>query len=257
MTAAIAVDMVRAEVLKLRKRRSLVIWALTLAIGSQVVYFLVGALQHSSDPIHNGPVGGVEGLRHGVELLAYFVGPLAAVLIGTEAGAGDTSAGVFRDLVVTGRSRRALFASRVPAALALTLPIVTLAFGAMCIGVFAFAGSNPLPSAETLAWSYLFALLANGLLCLVAVGLGAFIDSKPATITAFVGWQLVLSPVIIRIHSLGAVREALLDAPLLHVDPTRANAEVAMSLGAIVVTLIAWPAIALALGAWRTRRMDA
>ncbi len=40
-------------------------------------------------------------------------------MIGIDAGAGDLSAGVFRDLVVTGRSRLALFASRVPAALAL------------------------------------------------------------------------------------------------------------------------------------------
>jgi hypothetical protein len=151
----------------------------------------------------------------------------------------------------------ALFVSRIPAALALTLPIVTLAFAAMCAGIFAFAGSNPLPDAETLAWCYLFALLANGLLCVVAIGLSALLDSKPAAITAFVGWQLVLSPVIIGVSSLGAVREALLDAPLLHVDPVRSgHPELAMSLAAVVATLVLWPLVATVLGAWRTRTMD-
>ena len=258
MSMQILTRMVSADLLKLRKKRATLIWALVLAVGSQAVFFVVGALQHSSDPLHNAPVGGTTGLRHGVDLLCFFVGPLAAVLIGTEAGAGDSSAGVFRDLVVTGRSRWALFASRVPAALALTLPIVTLAFGVMCAGIYAFAGSNPLPDAGTLAWSYLFALLANGLLCVVAVGLSALLDSKPATITAFVGWQLVLSPVLLGVSSLGAVRELLLDAPLLHVDPiSSGHPELAMSLAAILATLVLWPLLATAAGAWRTRTMDA
>ena len=57
-----------------------------------------------------------------------FFGPLAAILIGVEAGAGDASAGVFRDLVATGRSRLALFASRVPAALALCWLVVLIGY---------------------------------------------------------------------------------------------------------------------------------
>jgi ABC-type transport system involved in multi-copper enzyme maturation permease subunit len=258
MNAQTMVQMVGADLLKLRKKRGTLIWALVLAVGSQVVFFVVGALQHSSDPLHNAPVGGVNGLRHGLDLLCFFVGPLAAVLIGTEAGAGDSSAGVFRDLVVTGRSRLALFASRVPAALAMTVPLVTLGFAAMCAGIFLFAGSEPLPAVSTLAWCYAFALLANGLLCLVAVGLSSLLNSKPATITALIGWQLVLSPVIIGVSSLGATRELLLDAPLLHVDPVReGHPEIAMSLVAVLVTVIAWPLVAATLGAWRTRTMDA
>ena len=258
MTATIARQMIAADLLKLRKKRGTMIWAVVLAVASQAVFFIVGALQHSSDPLHNGPVGGTTGLRPGLDLLCFFFGPLASVLIGTEAGVGDSAAGVYRDLVVTGRSRLGLFGSRAPAALALTLPLVTVAFGAMCAGVFLFAGSNPLPDGETLMWSYLFALLANGLLCLVAVGLSALLDSKPATITAFVGWQLVLSPVLIGVSSLGAVREALLDAPLLQIDPVSSgHPHVPMSLAAIVLTLVAWPALATAAGAWRARRMDA
>ena len=84
------------------------------------------------------------------------------------------------------------------------------------------------------------------------------IDSKPATITALIGWQLVLSPIVVGINSLGSVREVLLDAPLLHIDPFGGHdVKVGMSLAAIVATLALWPLIATALGAWRARTMDA
>jgi hypothetical protein len=259
MSTTIARQMIGADILKLRRKRGTMIWALVLAVGSQLVYFGVASLQHSSNPAHNGPAGGIDGLRHGLDLLCFFVGPLAAVLIGTEAGVGDSAAGVFRDLVVTGRSRLALFASRVPAALALTLPLVTLAFAVLCGGTFLFAGSLPTPSASTIVWSYLFALLANGLLCVVATGVAALINSKPATVTTLIGWQLVLAPVLIGIDSLGSVREALLDAPLLHIVPVAGDhrPHVAMSLAAIIATIALWPLIASALGAWRTRTLDA
>jgi hypothetical protein len=75
-------------------------------------------IQHSSDPHKYGPAGGLGNFKEGLPVLALIFGPLAAILIGVEAGTGDASAGVFRDLVVTGRSRMALLASRVPAALA-------------------------------------------------------------------------------------------------------------------------------------------
>jgi hypothetical protein len=243
-------------VLKLRKRRSTLAWAFVLALFSQIVFFGVRALTHSSS---SGPVGGPDGFRHGLDLLCFFAAPLAAVLIGTEAGAGDSAAGVFRDLVVTGRSRLALFATRAPAALLLVLPLTTAGFGLVCAGTFAFAEGAPTPDASTLVWGWLFALLANGLLCVVAVGLSTLLDSKPATITTLIGWQLVLSPILVGVSSLGSVREVLLDAPLLHIDPAGAghDVKVGMSLAAIVATLALWPAIATALGAWRARTMDA
>jgi hypothetical protein len=39
-----------------------------------------------------------------LRLVGAIFGPLAAILIGAEAGAGDVAVGVFRDLVATGRS---------------------------------------------------------------------------------------------------------------------------------------------------------
>lgn len=257
MSAKVAAQMIGADLLKLRKRRGMLAWALLLALFSQVVFFGVRALTQSSDS-SGGPVGGLDGFRHGIDLLCFFAAPLAAVLIGTEAGAGDSAAGVFRDLVVTGRSRLALFATRAPAALLIVLALTTAGFGLVCVATFAFAEGGPTPDASAIVWGWLFALLANGLLCVVAVGLATLLDSKPATITTLIGWQLVLSPILVGVKSLKSVREALLDAPLLHIDPAGAGGDVriGMSLAAIVATLVLWPLIATALGAWRARTMD-
>ena len=121
MNPAIALRMVGADFLKLRKKRSTLIWALVLTLAPLLIFFIVKALQHSSSPAEHSPAGGVGGFSDALRVLAFFFGPLAAIMIGTDGGAGDLAAGVFRDLVVTGRSRVALFASRIPAAVGLTL----------------------------------------------------------------------------------------------------------------------------------------
>jgi hypothetical protein len=54
------------------------------------------------------------GFARGLQGLAILIGPLAAAMIGTEAGAGDVATGVFRDLVATGRSRSLYFSSGSP-----------------------------------------------------------------------------------------------------------------------------------------------
>ena len=118
-SVTVATQMFGADFLKLRRKRGILIWALVLALAPIVIFFMVMAIQHASNPAKYEPAGGASNFGDGLRVLALFFGPLAAILIGVEAGTSDASAGVFRDLVVTGRSRLALFASRVPAALAL------------------------------------------------------------------------------------------------------------------------------------------
>ena len=103
MNATVAAQMTSADLLKLRKKRSTLIWALVLALAPVIVYFTVKAIQHSSNPLKHGPAGGTESFTDGLRVIALLFCPLAAILIGVEAGTGDVSVGVFRDLVVTGR----------------------------------------------------------------------------------------------------------------------------------------------------------
>ena len=50
MSATIAAQMAGADLLKLRKKRSTVIWALVLAVAPLVIYFIFKGVQHSSGP---------------------------------------------------------------------------------------------------------------------------------------------------------------------------------------------------------------
>jgi ABC-type transport system involved in multi-copper enzyme maturation permease subunit len=260
MNATIAAQMTSADFLKLRKKRGTVIWALVLAILPLLVFFVYKAAQHSSNPITNEAAGGLHGFEDGLRLLALMMGPLAAILIGAEAGAGDSSAGVFRDLVVTGRSRLALFATRVPAALALCWSVMLAGFAVLLVGTFVFASSLPTPGGMLILEALGFTLLSTGVVCAAAVGFSAITNSRAASITALIGWQLIASPVLSNIGSLGSAREGLLEQAILHFRPLNIRDHggiVAMSGAMAVIVLVAWLAVFLALGAWRTRTMDA
>jgi ABC-type transport system involved in multi-copper enzyme maturation permease subunit len=256
---AIALRMTGADLLKLRKRRGTLIWVLVLALLPVIVLFAVKAIQHSSNPATKAPAGGTPGYIDGLRLLALFFGPIAAILIGVEAGAGDSAAGVFRDLVVTGRSRLALFATRVPAALAVCWPVMVAGYGLVLLGTFVFAADLPTPDMALILNGLGFTLLATGVVCTVAVGFASLTTSKPAAITVLIAWQLVASPLIANISSLGKVRDGVLSQAIAHFSPVHVGghgAAVAMAQPTALIVLVAWLAVFVALGAWRTRTMD-
>lgn len=217
----------------------------------------------------------MKGFQDSLRIVALFFGPLAAILVGADAGAGDSAAGVFRDLVVTGRSRLVLFATRVPAALAVTWAIMVLAYALSMIGTFAFAGGTPTPSASMALNGFGFTLLSTGVICVVAVGLASLTTSRPAALVALIGWQLIASPILANISSLGNARRLVLREAIAHFSPVSldgggggggghghghgpaAGGAVTMSSASAIVVMAVWLIVFLALGAWRTRTMDA
>ncbi|HEX5224145.1 MAG TPA: hypothetical protein VFW29_03345 [Solirubrobacteraceae bacterium] len=260
MSATIALRMVGADLLKLRKKLGTVIWSLVLALGPVLIFFIVRAAQHGSNPAEHGPAGGVDGFMDSMRILAVLFGPLAAIMIGAEGGAGDVASGVFRDLVVTGRSRLALFLTRVPAAIAVTWLVTLAGFALVLAGTFAFAGGAETPTAAELANGLAFSLFSTAVICIVAVGFAALTSSRPAALTVLIGWHLVASPLLGSIGSLGSSRKLILDQAINHYSPVRLgdhNANVTMGGATATVVVLAWLAIFLALGAWRTRTMDA
>jgi ABC-type transport system involved in multi-copper enzyme maturation permease subunit len=261
-SVGVAMRMFGADFLKLRKKRGTLIWSMVLAVAPIVIFFAVTAIQHSSNPQKYEPAGGLHAFSDGLRVLALFFGPLAAILIGVEAGTGDASAGVFRDLVVTGRSRLSLFLSRLPAALALCWAVILISFVLLVAGTFAFASNLPTPNFALIFNGLFFALFATGVLCLIAVGFASLTTSKPASITALIGWQLVASPLLVSIGSLGSARKGLLSQALAHFSPVHIDsgghgAAVSLSQGTAILVTVVWLAVFFALGAWRTRTMDA
>jgi hypothetical protein len=260
MTLTVAKRMIASEMLKLRRKRGTMLWALFLGAGSMVAYYAYAALDHASDPVHHGPAGGTLGFARGLQGLAILIGPLAAAMIGTEAGAGDVATGVFRDLVATGRSRVALFLARIPAALLLTFACLSIGLGIAIVAALALADGDPTPGLGMIVSGSEWVLLADGLVCLLAVGLASLTGSRAITLTALIGWELVLSPQLLDASSLGSLRKFLLDGALVRIEPTpvpNGTPHLSMSLAFVITVMTLWPLLATALGAWRTATRDA
>jgi len=266
MSTTIAAQMIGADFLKVRKRRGTMIWSFVLALLPLLIFFIVRAADHSSNPAEHAPAGGVGGFTDALRIVAFIFGPVTAILIGSDAGAGDAASGVFRDLVVTGRSRLALFATRVPAAIALTWIVVLTGYALTLIGTFVFAGGSPTPGGALIANGLGFALLSTGVICAVAVGFASLTASRPAALTVLIVWELIASPILTNITELGNARELVLREAIAHFSPVSLGdggghgpfkSVVTMSLGAAISVAIVWLVVFLALGAWRTRTMDA
>jgi hypothetical protein len=195
---------------------------------------------------------------------------VAAILVGSTLGTGDLGAGVFRELVVTGRSRLALFAARVPAGLAFLVPIVGAAFAISATASSIFTGASrpgedgvqdfSAPSGtlilETAGWLGLTTAVA----LVVALGVASILGSRGTAIGVLLAWWLVAMPLLQFLSTLGSLREGLLSAATERLRPAElavTDAAVSMSVAAAIVVVVAWSVVPLAAGAWRTATRDA
>jgi hypothetical protein len=130
--------MIATRIMELRKRRGLMIALVALDIGLPALFLLIRLLAHAFAPIANPAAGGQ--LIFGV-LAAGFLptfGFIVAAMLGCTAGSRDLTEGMFRHLVVTGRSRLALYLARIPAGLAIVVPLVAVGYAIVC-AVFVLA----------------------------------------------------------------------------------------------------------------------
>ena len=259
LNLTLAWQMVGTDLLRLRKKRGFMALVLTVVMAPLVIRTGYGVIEHASNPASYGPVGGITHFGKMLDMLGIFMGPVAAVLIGAEAGAGDLAAGVFRDDVVTGRSRMALFLSRIPAALMVTFAVIGVGFAFGVAVTYAFAGGLATPSLSLILESAAWLALANGLVCVIAIGLASLTGSRPGTITALIAWELVLSPLLLQATSLGSARNGLLDGVMLFLKPGPASGAptITMSVGVAIAVAALWVSVLPALGAWRTQTRDA
>ena len=135
--------LIATKFLELRKRRGLMITAVVLIVLPTVLILGLRLIFHAADPKTYGPAGSPSIFSALTNEVAEF-GFIAAAALGTAAGTTDLSDGMFRHLVVTGRSRLALYLARIPAGLAILLPLVAVSF-AMTSLVTSYAG-QPQPT---------------------------------------------------------------------------------------------------------------
>jgi hypothetical protein len=133
--------------LELRKRRGLMIVVVVMIVAPAVLILGLRLAFHLFDPAHYGPAGTFGIFQAIANLMAEF-GFIAAAVVGAAAGTTDLNEGVFRYLVITGRSRLALYLARIPAGLAILVPAVAVAFTMLCL-VTSFE-SAPQPSSVSM-----------------------------------------------------------------------------------------------------------
>ena len=256
-------SLVAADLLRLRKRGGLIAVTALLTIGAVVFISAVNELLHAVDPATYGPAGGVRMFGH-VVFVVSTLGAVAAAIVGSTAGAGDHEALVYRELVVTGRSRLALYASRIPAGLGFLLPFVAIAYAISAVVAVVLAGVNPLPTMHVMAVAGLWVLLQAGFYYVLACAIANLLGSRAYTIGIVLAGRLVLTPVIASIRPFGVVRELTPGVAIDRLAPatlapavTRFDGAVPMSLAATAAVLIGWIAVALVAGAWRDTTRDA
>ena len=189
-----------------------------------------------------GHAGGLENFSGSMDLFSQ-LGVVAAILVGSTLGAGDLGSGVFRELVVTGRSRLALFAARAPAGLGLVFLFAGAAFAVTATASSVFAGSSEVPGASLLVSSAASLGLVTGLALVLALGVSSALGSRGTTIGILLGWQLIVMPLALQIGVLGSLRGGLVGAATERLEPARlfeGAATVPMSLAAAVVVIAAW-----------------
>jgi hypothetical protein len=252
--------LIGAEVLKLTRRRGLMIAAILLTVGAAVAYFAVAGALHAASPQRYPPAGGMSGFSHSVYILQQLVA-VAGILIGAAAGAGDLTAGVFRNLVSTGQSRVALFLARVPAGLGVAMLVTATAYAAGAVCSVLLAGSLPAPPAHLMAATGAWLMLDVIMAYLLALGLSSLIGSQSTTVAVLVAVTLVVTPLAAAVTPLPDVRQLLPGVALYQLEPRALGpigaGSLTMTTVAIAAVLGAWAVAAAAAGAWRTATRDA
>jgi hypothetical protein len=130
--------MIATRFMELRRRRGLMVALIVVTIGIPTLFLTIRLLAHAFAPKSYGPAGGYDIFNALVAGVLYVFGFIVAATLGCTAGSVDLTEGMFRHLVVTGRSRLALYLARIPAGLAIVVPMVAIGFTIVCaVCVFA------------------------------------------------------------------------------------------------------------------------
>jgi len=191
--------LIGAKLLELRKRRTLMIVIVVFTVGLPVIFYGVRLLYHLGNPVRYAPAGAPGAFATIGTLMAEF-GFIAAAALGATAGTADLTDGMFRHLVITGRSRLALYLARIPAGLAIILSLAAAGFAVACL-VTAFLGGPQAASAVTvsagdMARSGLWLELSLLIGFIVGLGLGSLMGQRTVPVILLVVLEIIITPVL-------------------------------------------------------------
>ena len=193
------VPLIGAKLLELRKRRTLMIVIVAFTVGLPVIFYGVRLLYHLGDPARYAPAGAPDAFATAGTLMGEF-GFIAAAALGVTAGTADLTEGMFRHLVITGRSRLALYLARIPAGLSILLSLAAAGFAVTCL-VTAFLGTPHTASAVTVPaggmvrsglWLELDLLIGF----VAGLGLGSLMGQRTVPVVLLVLLEIIITPAL-------------------------------------------------------------
>jgi hypothetical protein len=195
-------ELVATKHMGLRKRRGLMVAFAVLTIAPPVLILGIRLLAHPIDPAKYGPAGSVSLFSVITGLMAEF-GFIVAAALGASAGSTDLTDGFFRQLVITGRSRLALYLARIPAGLAIVLPLAALGFTLLCV-VTAYASG---PQSTSLAATEMVKVglwlePETGIGFLVGLGLGSLMGQRTVPVILLVVLEIIVNEALPRADSI-------------------------------------------------------
>jgi len=267
------VPLIGAKILELRKRTVLMAVTVAFTVALPVTFYGIRLIYHLSDPAHYGPAGDPGALATAGTLMSEF-GFIVAIAFGATAATGDLSDGMFRHLVITGRSRIALYLSRIPAGLALLLSLAAVGYTLAALAT-AYLGSPhspgvPSPSAGALAGAGLWLELYLVIGFTVGHGLGALMGQRTVPVILLVVLQIIITPALadhalphlVNVERLfvgvamDQLQPSLLAGP--HIGPTGGKVALPpMPTWAMATVIAGWIIGWSAIGAWKTATRDA
>ena len=247
--------LIRADVLKLRRRRGMLAVCAGLTLGILLLAFTVITIQHGSNPAKTGPAGGLEGFTDSLQILS-LMAFLVGAIVGATAGAQDLDTGVFRDLAATGRSRTALFLSRVGGSWVVVGALVLIALAADVAAAFLLADGTPTPHAGDIVEAGAMVLTSGALGAALAVGIAALVGSRGPVIAILLAMHLIFEPQLQGAGFLGDARQALPISAINRIGDQAGDLDYSLALGTSIAVIAAWIVAALAAGAWRTKTRE-
>jgi hypothetical protein len=270
-----SVPLIGAKFLELRKRRVLMTVTAAFTIGTPVIFYGIREIYHLSDPARYGPAGTHDAFATVAALMTWF-GFIVAIMLGATAGTTDLTDGMFRHLVITGRSRLALYLARIPAGLSILLSLAAAGFTVAALATAFLGGPEPasavaaLPGDLTRSGLWFELYLAIGFT--VGLGLGSLMGQRTVPVVLLTVWQVIITPTLashVLPHLINAERlvvgvamdqlkPAVLAGPA-GVGPT-AGAQLAlppMPTWAMAAVIAGWIIGWLAIGAWKMITRDA
>jgi hypothetical protein len=244
--------LIRAEILKLRTRTGLMVAVGVLTLVAVAGYYAVVIALHAANPDAHAAAGGLDSFDNAMGILGMSAA-VAGVLVGATAGGADIEAGVYRDLVATGRSRTALFSARVPGAWAIVVPPLVASIAVAAVLSCTLHGPTAGPTVSDIVSDGGAALIAGMLLAACCVGLSGLTGSRGMVIGVALAFQLGVSPLLGQLSVIGDARYAI---PSVSIARISGEITDELALVTAVAIVLAWAAACLGAGLWRARTQE-